>query len=125
MAVIKYKDPNTGEYISEVYVESEVSSVNGETGAVTLDAEKIEYDPDAEHVEGSVGAELSSQSSAIANINANKTTSISSVSTDTQYPSAKSVYDYAYCDWVGTQAEYDAIALKDSHTIYNIVEDTV
>lgn len=52
----------------------------------------------------------------------NKVAAISSASTSIQYPSAKSVYDYALHDWVGTQAEYDAIAVKDAHTRYNIVE---
>lgn len=56
----------------------------------------------------------------------NKVTSLSSQSTDTQYPSAKCVYDgldlrpkaYLCAD----EAEYEAIVTKDANTLYLIPE---
>ena len=64
----------------------------------------------------------------------NKVTSISASSTDTQYPSAKAVYDaipsvssnivsgtaHSYTIWDGTRAQYEAIVTKDANTIYFI-----
>lgn len=57
-----------------------------------------------------------------------KVTTISSSSTDTQYPSAKLLYDQlatktnsnnvAENFWYGTQAQYDALATKDENTLY-------
>jgi len=55
----------------------------------------------------------------------NKVTSLSSQSTDTQYPSAKCVYDAleGYCKVMNlTQAQYDALAVKDNKTLYNIID---
>lgn len=60
MAILRYKDPKTGEYKSDIYVEGAVSSVNNMTGPVNLDAEKIPYSSEAAHTPGSVGAKLSS-----------------------------------------------------------------
>lgn len=64
----------------------------------------------------------------------NKVTSISSSSTDTQYPSAKLLYDQLQLKtnhdnvakdfWYGTQAEYDALATKDTNTIYMTDENS-
>ena len=50
------------------------------------------------------------------------TTAITSSSTDAQVPSAKCVYDQVggLKFWKGTQAQYDAIAVKDNNTIYFI-----
>ena len=58
----------------------------------------------------------------------NKVTSISSSSTNTQYPGAKLLYDQLQLKtnhdnvakdfWYGTQAEYDALVTKDANTIY-------
>jgi 3-methyladenine DNA glycosylase AlkC len=63
----------------------------------------------------------------------NKVTSITSSSTDNQYPSAKLLYDslstkvngntYITDIWKGTQAEYDAMASHDSTTLY-LIEET-
>lgn len=65
MAVLKYKDPVTGQYKTDIKVVGAVSSVNGETGVVNLDAEDIPYDASATHTEGSIGEQLSTHSSAI------------------------------------------------------------
>lgn len=53
----------------------------------------------------------------------NKTTSISATSTDTEYPSAKAVYDLTQGLKVQilTQEQYNAIPVKDEETLYFIV----
>lgn len=66
-------------------------------------------------------------------VNSNKVTTISSSSTNEQYPSAKAVYDYGETKmnassvvtafWHGTQAQYDALATHDSTTLYLIAEE--
>lgn len=68
-----------------------VSSVNGKTGAVVLDASDVGA---ATAAQGSK-ADTAVQPAAIANMQmtSNLVTSVSSASTDTQYPSAKLFYD--------------------------------
>lgn len=61
----------------------------------------------------------------------NKVTSLSSSSSDDQYPSAKCVYDnlnkindkFNYSTVTLTQAEYDALTIKDANTYYYIPEE--
>lgn len=93
----------------------QTTTVNGHplSGNVTV------TDTDIEHGTETVGA-------ALTRIEGAKVTALSSTSTDAQYPSAKCVYDELYGGriWTGTQAEYDAIAVKGENTIYMIVEGT-
>lgn len=60
----------------------------------------------------------------------NKVTSISSASTDTQYPTAKCVYDaidtvegQIPTEWYGTQTQYDNLSTYDINTTYYILEN--
>lgn len=101
------------------------TTVNGKAGAVTLDGTEI-YVSRSDTQPKTIAETLVQQSETIAAKEdaGNKVISLSASSTDAQYPSAKCVYDYSLRDWVGTQAEYNAIAIKDAHTIYNIVEAT-
>ena len=67
MAIFRYRDPHTGEFVGEVYIEDAVSSVNGDTGAVMINAEKVPYDPNTTHTVGSTAEAISQNASAIGN----------------------------------------------------------
>lgn len=97
-----------------VSLNNAVASVNGQTGEVVITANGL-------------GAEVTS----------NKVVSLSGDSTDTQYPSAKCVYDIAQqmlanasdttaqinYIWYGTSAQYEALASKSENTLYYISEE--
>ena len=96
-----------------VSLNNAVASVNGQTGEVVITANGL-------------GAEVTS----------NKVVSLSGDSTDTQYPSAKCIYDISQqmlsnasdttaqinYIWYGTSAQYEALASKSENTLYYISE---